>query len=67
MLRRDLEMKREGFDFSKALRALKEFVRRSTSAGVNDAAAGVFGMITTKTQISTQKNESPKKSHTSFP
>ena len=45
-LRRDFEMKSEGFDFSSARRALNEAVCRSTSAGVSLSAAGEFGKIT---------------------
>jgi hypothetical protein len=46
MLRRDFEIKSEGFDFSSARRALNEAVRRSISAGVSLSASGEFGKIT---------------------
>lgn len=48
ILRRVFEMKREGFVRSKDLRALYEFVRRSTSVALSESAAGVLGKITAR-------------------
>ncbi len=51
MLRRVFEMKSEGFVRSKDLRALYEFVRRSTSVALSDSAAGVLAKITAEDNV----------------
>lgn len=46
MLRRVRETKRDGFERSRARRALNDTVRFSTSEGGSDSAAGVLGRMT---------------------